>query len=691
MLGPMCVCCGVLNATRGVRFNVDSHHRYDSYTDKAWWYELVGFAEKIVLNGLASFITDPAAQITFALLAGAVLVMAQVHVNPFVELDLGRLGNVLLLAVFLTLVLGAHIELVGDGEWTADAAIVQNCLLLSIVACVLAGVLLACYDTLVEVRAMHDEHVEKYARCQPERKSSRKSAPDSPASSSAGASPPKFHGLAVETASRAQTSAAETPVGHVAEWAIATVAAGCVPLSKEVQRTLCRDLTRVCEELTRAQVDTILEQVMRGISYDVDGPVVVLPTPPEGTERLQAKCRDVIARAIAAHQQALPTMLTSLATLVGHKSVPRTQENSIVYGVLRPGVNRLSVLLVRSHTQRDGCASLLTRLALQAVQHTERRYLELTDRGSIVTPAGSEYMSPSELFLDAGAFTQTQGQVSQRGTKPVRAALVDNSPSMSMWYHPAAGVAAGAVRLHDVAGGTPINHADDAMVAPGASRAGWNDLLSARRLDASRVASALEQPSTPVNSGVLGRGRPASTTHDGEGAPLNAPLSPRPPRQPSARVGSVRKTPTERRLRSRSSIRSLSPSALWSTAENKQIPATSPTRRHSNEGTVSIVGKPLQAGSVDGTLRARPDSAPRARGRKLPHQGAPQETWAVRTDKSTGRSIANANSSGVATASLAPEGLHVRPASTQYYRMLRVHVQLCAAGEPLTLHHVSRS
>ena len=135
---------------------------YGAYLEQSYWFESVMFAEKLLLNGVMLFIAQPAAQMTFGLLTAALLVMLQVHVNPFNEVDLGILANLLAVAIFLTLLVGAHTELHGDEDWTADALLVQNSIIAAALVCVILGLMIIARDAWAQLTEARAKHIKDY-------------------------------------------------------------------------------------------------------------------------------------------------------------------------------------------------------------------------------------------------------------------------------------------------------------------------------------------------------------------------------------------------------------------------------------------------------------------------------------------------------------------------------------------------
>jgi len=137
------------------------------------------FIEKIVMNGAMAFVTSESAQITFGLLAAALLVMIQMYVDPFNEPDLGLLANLLMVAMFLILLTGAHTALMGDGEWTPDAVAVQTSIIATAGACVALGFLLVAKDVIAGARALRAEYLKKWTQAYGSQVTPRSSSPTS--------------------------------------------------------------------------------------------------------------------------------------------------------------------------------------------------------------------------------------------------------------------------------------------------------------------------------------------------------------------------------------------------------------------------------------------------------------------------------------------------------------------------------
>ena len=151
---------------RGYHNNRGYKSLFDAYLETAWWFEIHSFAEKLLLNGVAMFITQQAAQITFGVLVSAMLLVVQVHVNPFAERSIGVLANLLSVATFLLLLIGAHVALVGDGEWTTDIAGVQFAITLCAGVCILIAMIIVGWDACFYVIRMRAAHTKKWERKQ---------------------------------------------------------------------------------------------------------------------------------------------------------------------------------------------------------------------------------------------------------------------------------------------------------------------------------------------------------------------------------------------------------------------------------------------------------------------------------------------------------------------------------------------
>ena len=331
------------------RLNLRGYHNahsygstFDSYLETVWWFEGHSFAEKLVLNGFAMYITAPAAQITFGVLASAVLVMVQVHVNPYMERDVGLLANLLGVATFLLLLVGAHVALVGDGEWTTDAVAVQQAIIACAGACVIAGCLIVVRDTVRNVLRMRDAHIKEWERQNGARASASASASGSngggmgfgllrriagvatQASEPSGARPPS----ASRRRDRSDAAAAAT---NAAGWAVRQVA-GADPtaalpptatncLMREVKRRFGQDL------LGHATARHVVEQALAARSSPAPA-----PTMPAG-ERLAA-ARACIAAVKAVTTSTLPQLSVPMAELAWRALVPGTKRISVM--VRRP-------------------------------------------------------------------------------------------------------------------------------------------------------------------------------------------------------------------------------------------------------------------------------------------------------------------------------------------------------------------
>ena len=116
------------------------------------------FAEKVLLNGVAAYITEPAAQITFALLTSALLLLVQVHFNPYKEADARLLAKLLTVSTFMTLLLGAHIQLMVDTDETADTKAVQMAIMGFIGAFVSAAFCIIVYGIWQPIKRVRKAH-----------------------------------------------------------------------------------------------------------------------------------------------------------------------------------------------------------------------------------------------------------------------------------------------------------------------------------------------------------------------------------------------------------------------------------------------------------------------------------------------------------------------------------------------------
>ena len=119
---------------------------------------VAGCAEKVLLNGFAAYITQPAGQITFALLTSAILLIVQVHFNPYKEADASLLAKLLTVATFLTLLLGAHVQLTGDAEATAATLAVQAAIMGCIAVFVGAATCIIAYGVWQPMHRVHAAH-----------------------------------------------------------------------------------------------------------------------------------------------------------------------------------------------------------------------------------------------------------------------------------------------------------------------------------------------------------------------------------------------------------------------------------------------------------------------------------------------------------------------------------------------------
>ena len=138
------------------------HPRYGGYQPRAFYFEAVVFAEKLLLNGVAAFIRKPTPQITFGVLTAAAFLIVQVHVDPHAAHDEALLGKLLVVAVFLSLMVGAHVELMGDQEWTSDAVATQSIMVACTIASAAAGVLLIIKYALQKVFEKQAEQTRRW-------------------------------------------------------------------------------------------------------------------------------------------------------------------------------------------------------------------------------------------------------------------------------------------------------------------------------------------------------------------------------------------------------------------------------------------------------------------------------------------------------------------------------------------------
>ena len=402
--------------TRRYRENMRGYHvtkMFDSlvgpYLEDSWWFESVGFAEKLALNGIAMFIAEPAAQITFGLLAAALLVCVNVGVKPFNEDGLGILANLLAVATFLLLLVGVHTELVGDDAdaWTADVSAVRDAIVATVAMCFVLGVFVVVKDAVGQLMQARDAHKKAYDRQQArlgkprQRKSSwlstlrrKKRTPTGSRRRSSvlgGYQPPGML--------RAEAAAGAT-------WAVRVVAGIVESMSPLVEEALSHELRREFDGTLpeTMSVESVIaanrNYVRRSGESAVDAP----------TGPAKEKALRCIAAGLEADASTLPELRVPLATVLEH--------------ALEPGMSRLSVLVGRPPS---------------------RIFLELTTSGLIAVPGGGKYTSPHALYLDKLAF----------GGKMM--SLRGGSPGGSVWYHPSPGSTTDMVTLWSVAAGVAVS------------------------------------------------------------------------------------------------------------------------------------------------------------------------------------------------------------------------------------------
>lgn len=442
------------------RLNLRAYHTaskygsvYDSFLEKAWWYEGVMFAEKITLNGLAAFITQSAAQMTFAILMSGLLVMVQVHVNPYTEHDLGRLANLLVVSLFLLLLVGAYIELMGDDEWTTSSLAVQNAIVAAAAVCVSLGVLLIVRDTVREMLEMRAKYIKAW-----EKEYGKMDIDDKPntalsilnafAGNSAASPAPAKPSAEVKAAKQVEAAEAATAV----RWVLAQVQPGQGELPELAARALRRELTRSFGRLMvgRYTVEELEREYARGSSESKKKEPTLPPF------KLLGKAKECVAVVQAHMSHTLPSLPVSMEDLMEQSLIEGNKRLSVMVG--EPG---------------------------------ERMYLSLHDDGIMTTHMGTNYKSPTELYLDTKAF----------GAR--RMHLIQGHPGESVWYHPVCGNASGAHTLLSICtslpaarGAGPAPNARESSLGFGVAAvvSATNTLPSWRRLQQHAHPSHAEAP-----------------------------------------------------------------------------------------------------------------------------------------------------------------------------------------------------
>lgn len=326
------------------RLNLRGYHNahsygstFDSYLETVWWFEAHGFAEKLVLNGFAMYINEPAAQITFGVLASAVLVMVQVHVNPYMERDVGALANLLGVATFLLLLVGAHVALVGDGEWTTDAVAVQQSIIACAGFCVVAGCLIIVRDTIRNVLRMRDAHIKEWERQNGTRASSSSTTTGSRgmgllrriAGVAGGNAPPEPQAVSAQRTGR-KWSAAATVAFNAGSWVVRQAAGAdpTAPISAQVVTCLRRELQRAFGSDLLGYV-TASQVVERALAQRQTR--AAAPTMPTGDHL--AAARVCLAAVKATTTSTLPDLPMPMPELAWRALVPGHKRLSVLVSV----------------------------------------------------------------------------------------------------------------------------------------------------------------------------------------------------------------------------------------------------------------------------------------------------------------------------------------------------------------------
>jgi len=391
----------------------------------------MSFGEKVVMNGLMSFITHTETQVTFGLLSAAGIMIVKLACAPFAKVDSGRLAKLLMVATYLLLLVGAQAVLMEAQEWTPMARAVQNCIVWGAGLCAVVGLSLIFKDIGLRLLLLRREYLDKWLR--------QKNLPRAVHTDFS------LSALVVRCKKCTQRNQHVQPVSPTAEADTMSPTAAIEEAAKprtrdQFARTLRWGMIQFLQ--AEAELDTTRPGHMRILvaSYmrilhrkfqaEIQETGINVAALMQTTQvRLRVRSADTQAEA-----PPMPLATTRLASVLAAVQEEKAALAALSYQdvhlpdllgrLVVPGVKRLSVM-VRSLQGTGACTgwggSSHVLVTSQVGTPPQRLFLDLLRDGRLQTPANETYASPAALYIDPQALA---GQ---------RMAVVQGSLLRSMW------------------------------------------------------------------------------------------------------------------------------------------------------------------------------------------------------------------------------------------------------------------